>query len=293
MKSRSDDLEFFLSVVDCGGFSAAAKELNLPVAKISRAIQRLEIRLQTSLLVRTTRKVSLTEEGRSFAQNVREGLQQLDKAEEQLGSLKEKPQGKLRIDAASPYMLHQIVPHIADFNALFPNIKLELNSSENIIDLIERRTDLAIRIGDLEDSSLNARLLGRSPLHVVASPDYLARCGVPTGLKDLKFHSCLGFMSPSSLNNWPIGDGVPISASISSNNGETLKHLCLSGVGIGCFSNFMIENELQNARLIPLFKDQNMSPNPREAINAVYYRHTATSSRIVTFLDFIQDRLTF
>ena len=149
MISRSDDLELLLSVVDCGGFSPAATQLNIPVAKVSRAVQRLEKQLGVTLLHRTTRRISLTEEGELFIASIRQALEQLDTAEEQLRLRQDKPAGRLRVDAASPFMLHQLVPLLSDFRNQYPNINLELSTSEGIIDLLEKRTDIAIRIGQL------------------------------------------------------------------------------------------------------------------------------------------------
>lgn len=168
--SRNEDLEILLTVVDSGSFSSAARILDIQVAKVSRAVSRLEKELDSTLLNRTTRRLELTEEGRQFTQQVRLGLQQLAAAEEELKVLKGIPAGRLRVDAATPFILHQLVPHVAGFRERYPQVELELVANENIIDLIERRTDLAFRIGSLKDSNLHARYFGKSPLHVVASP---------------------------------------------------------------------------------------------------------------------------
>ncbi|KKJ77049.1 LysR family transcriptional regulator [Kiloniella litopenaei] len=285
MKSRSDDLELFLTVIDCGGFSAAAKELDIPVAKISRAIQRLEERLQTTLLTRTTRKVNLTTEGETFAGHVRTGLNQLEQAEEFLRVSKETPVGRLRVDAASPFMQHQIIPHVQEFCEAYPQIQLELNTSEGIINLLEKQTDLAIRIGALEDSTLHAKLLGRSPLHLVATGKYLERYGLPKTPEELEKHRLLGFTSPTSLNNWPIEGGVYINPTLSTNSGTILRDLCLADSGIACLSNFMVSNDIKDGKLIPVLNGL-ITSTSRELVQAVYYRNTSLSSRIRVFLDF-------
>ncbi|WP_207062982.1 LysR family transcriptional regulator [Motiliproteus sp. SC1-56] len=292
MISRSDDLELLLTVVDCGGFSAAAQQLDVPAAKVSRAIQRLEQQLATTLLQRTTRRVSLTEEGRVFVERVRNGLQQLEAAEEQVRLMKEQPVGRLRVDAATPFMLHQLVPLIGEFQQRHPGIKLELTTSEGIIDLLEKRTDVAIRIGKLEDSSLHATMLGRSRLHLVASPDYLAENGTPETAYALRQHRLLGFISPSTLNSWPVGEGLEITPDLAATSGEVLRQACLAGEGICCLSSFMVRQDLAQGRLRSLLNSDMQSPHPREQVQAVYYRNTALSSRIHAFIGFIKPRLT-
>ncbi len=291
MISRSDDLEILLAVVDSGGFSAAAELLGIQVARASRAVTRLEQQLATTLLNRTTRRIELTEEGRLFIVQVREGLAQLEGAEEQLRLCHQAPAGTLHIDAASPFVLHQLVPHIAAFHERYPQIRLNLSSSDGIIDLLEKRTDVAIRIGELQDSSLHARFLGRSRLHLVASPAYLAVQPPPQEPAELARHHCIGFTTPASLNLWPVGPGVRISPALSASSGEVIRQLCLAGQGIACLSRFVIADDLAAGRLIPLLDDQMQSPHAREQVQAVYYRNTALSARITAFLDFIQPRL--
>lgn len=177
MLTRSDDLEIMLTVVDSGGFSAAAQTLDIQVARVSRSVSRIENQLGVSLFNRTTRRVELTEEGRQFVDSVRLGLQMIQSAEEEIVSRGELPKGRLRVDAASPFVFHQLVPIVGEFNEAYPDIELELTSNEGFVDLIEKRTDVAIRIGKLTDSTLHARPLGKSLLYMVASPDYLAKRG--------------------------------------------------------------------------------------------------------------------
>ncbi|NAW66133.1 LysR family transcriptional regulator [Photobacterium halotolerans] len=290
--SRTEELEIFLAVVDSGGFSAAASQLDLQVAKVSRAIARLEAELGVSLLTRTTRRVELTEEGRFFAEHIRNGLSQISDAEEKLRGLKGQPAGRLRVDSASPFILHQLVPHIAEFRAQYPDIDIELISSESIIDLIEKRTDLAIRIGELKDSNLHAKFLGRSALRIVASPAYLATFGTPQTAADLAQHQCIGFAGQPSLNKWPLisGSYTPL-MSLQASSGETVRQLCLEGNGLALLSNFMVCRDLAAGRLVAVMDDTIASPNNREPVQAVYYKNSALSPRIRAFLDFIAEKL--
>ena len=295
MQSRTEDLELLVAVVDSGGFSAAARRLDIPVARVSRAVQRLERRLDTPLLNRTTRSVTLTSEGRVFVEQVREGLGRLAEAEEAMRLSRKRPSGPLRVDAATPFMLHQLVPLIGGFRDCYPGIELELSASDDIINLLEQRTDVAIRIGGLEDSTLHARPLGRSPLQLVASPQYLERHGVPVSPAALHDHRLLGFLNVDNLNHWPVEGlsrhGANIQPQLSTSSGEVMLQVCLAGEGIACLSRFMIQDELARGRLVSLMADRIISPNPRELVQAVYYRNTALSARIGAFLDFVAPRL--
>lgn len=289
--SRTEDLEILLATIDSGSLTGAANTLDIQVARVSRAISRLEAELDCSLLNRTTRKLELTEEGRVFSERVRQALQHLSHAESTLRDLKEQPAGILRVDAVTPFMIHQIIPLLPEFRIQFPLIELELVSSENIIDLIERRTDIAIRIGPLKDSNLHARPLGRSPLSIVASPYYIERFGSPSNVNELANHSIIGFAQSPHLNTWPIGTGMNIEPDIKSSNGELIRHLCLKGQGLALLSHFMIKDDLKNNRLVEVLPGSVAQNNNRERVNAVFYKNTALSSRILAFLDFIEPRL--
>ena len=290
MKSRSDDLNCLLAVVDSGSFSGAAEQLEVSVSRVSRAVTRLEQNLNTTLLNRTTRKVNLTEEGRLFVERVRRGLATLEEAEEQLAIRKQRPAGRLRVDAANPFLLHQIVPHVREFRDTYPDIELELTASDQIVDLLERRIDVAIRIGSLEDSTLHAKALGRSPLSVVASPDYLTRRGGCDSPDALKGHDIIGFTAPESLNFWHLAEGVKTQPTIRASSGEAVRQLCLRGNGLAYLSRFMIGADIERGDLVELLNDHLVRPNPRELVNAVYYRNTTLSARIQVFLDFFSQR---
>ena len=289
--SRTEDLEILLTVIDSGSFSAAARILDIQVAKVSRAVSRLEKDLDCTLLNRTTRKLELTEEGRIFTEQVRNGLHQLAEAEEKIRTLKGIPAGRLRVDAVTPFILHQLVPLVAGFCECYPKIELELVANENIIDLIERKTDLAIRIGTLQDSNLHARFLGRSPLHIVASPSYIAQQGTPETPEALEQHKIIGFADAPHLNRWPLTRHVALSPTLSSSSGETIRQLCLAGQGLALLSEFMICEDLANGRLVKVLDNHITSPSNRELVHAVYYRNTTLSSRITAFLDYIHPRI--
>lgn len=293
MKARSDELQMFVSVIECGSISAAAEQSGQTPSAISRSLSRLEAKLGTTLVNRTTRRMDLTEEGRFFFDRAKAILQQMDELEERLSLHRQTPSGRLRINAAAPFMLHAIVPWVGEFRQLYPDIQLELNTDDLIIDLLEQSTDVAIRIGELADSSLHARSLGCSPLHILASPDYLARHGTPRHVEDLATHSLLGFTQTETLNHWPLrhteGDRLAIRPALCASSGETLRHLALAGEGIACLSHFMTHEDVQAGRLQLVLAEANSGY--RQPINAVYYRNSQLALRIQCFLDFIQHKL--
>jgi len=185
------------------------------------------------------------------------------------------------------------VPWIGEFRRQYPGIELELNTDDLIIDLLEHSTDVAIRIGELADSSLHARNLGCSPVQVLASPAYLAQHGTPQRVEDLANHCLLGFSQPDSLNQWPLrhaqGDRFGIRPALLASSGETLRQLALAGEGIVSLSHFMTHEDIRSGRLQVLLGEANNGY--RQPIHAVYYRNTQLALRIQCFLDFIQRKL--
>ncbi|CAN0627047.1 LysR family transcriptional regulator YafC [Burkholderia multivorans] len=293
MKITLDELQAFATVVDTGSITAAAQQLDLTVSATSRTLSRLEEKLKTTLLRRTTRRLELTEEGQAFLQNARAIIDSVESAEEQMLARREMPTGRLRVDAASPFMLHVIVPLVRGYRERYPQVELELNSNEGIIDLLERRTDVAIRIGRLKDSTLHSRLIGNSRVRILASPAYLDAHGLPRKADELGKHALLGFNQPESLNVWPIldADGEPyrIEPAVYSSSGETLRQLALDGAGIVCLSDFMTAQDREAGRLVQILARH--TQDVRQPIQAVYYRNTAISARIASFVDYLVEAL--
>lgn len=293
MKTTLEELQAFAAVVDGGSITAAADHLGQTVSGISRALGRLEKKLDTTLLRRTTRRTELTEEGQAFLLRTRAILAAIDDAEEHMAARRQRPAGRLRVNAATPFMLHAIVPLVPAFRRAYPQITLELDTDELNIDLLERRTDVAIRIGALRDSTLHARALCTSRIRVLASPSYLAAHGRPKSVAELAQHSLLGFTQPEALNRWPLrgahGDEWPVVPDITASSGETLRQLALQGAGLACLSDFMSSADRERGDLVQvLVKD---TVDVRQPISAVYYRNTQLAARIACFLDFLQERM--
>jgi DNA-binding transcriptional LysR family regulator len=290
---HSDDLKTFVAVIDSGTLSAASIHLGQTTSGVSRALARLEDKLATTLITRTTRRMELTEEGQLFLAKARAILAAMEEAEETIRIRHQKPAGRLGVDAASPFMLHCVVPHLAEFRALYPEIRLELTSNDQIADLIEHRTDVAIRIGTLTDSTLHARPLTSSPLHILASPDYLRVHGTPATPEQLARHALLGFVQYELGNQWPLrhaaGNTLQVTPVLAASSGETLRQLALAGQGIVCLADYMTRADIAAGTLVPLLAEH--GTGYRQQIHAVYYRNTQLAQRISCFLDFLQQRL--
>lgn len=256
MKTHSDELTLFVAVVEAGSFRQAAENLGMDNSVVSRGIKRLEEKLATVLLNRTTRRVSLTEEGGWFYQRAVKILTEMSEAEGLLLMRREQPEGVLRVDAATPFILHRLVPIIGEFRRRYPAIELQLHSSEGFINLMERRVDMAIRIGELTDSSLRALPLGRSRLRLLASPDYLREHGTPT---------------------------------LRASSGETLRQLALRGQGIVCLSDFMTGPDRTSGALVEVLARSNSGAS--RPINAVFYSDAQRDIRLRVWLDFLKEQL--
>lgn len=293
MKTNSEELTVFVQVAESGSFSRAAEQLEMANSAVSRIVKRLEEKLGVNLLNRTTRQLNLTEEGAQYFRRAQRILQEMAAAETEMLAVHEVPQGVLRVDSAMPMVLHLLAPLAAKFNERYPHIRLSLVSSEGYINLIERKVDIALRAGELDDSGLRARNLFDSHFRVVASPEYLAKHGTPQSAEDLANHQCLGFTEPGSLNTWAVldaqGNPYKISPHFTASSGEILRSLCLSSCGIACLSDFLVDNDITEGKLIPLFAEQ--TSNKTHPFNAVYYSDKAVNLRLRVFLDFLVKEL--
>ncbi|MFC0180908.1 LysR substrate-binding domain-containing protein [Thorsellia kenyensis] len=309
LKANTDDYMILLAVHDFNGFSAAAKHLNYPVSRITRSIASLEKNYGVSLFTRTTRKMTPTNECHFFVERIRPHIEELIKAEHSLMRLNQTPQGVLRVDAVNSFILHQLLPIVDIFQEKYPAIQLALISNDNIIDLIEQKTDIAIRIGPLQDSNLHATFLGKSTLKIVASPTYLATSGTPFTVAELLTHRFIGFSQPSKFNQWPLsikyierltpdqrdllgGHFIKISPIISASSGETILGLCLKGHGIALLSNFTVKSFIESGQLIEIMPGLISSDHPRNLVNAVYYKNQSLSAKFTVFIDFLKEHLT-
>lgn len=287
--NRISEMEIFSHVVDSGNFSEAARRLQMDPSSISKLILRLETRLGVRLMHRTTRKVVLTEEGERFYHKVVRILADIKEAE---GSLTSQPKGKVRITCSVPFALHQLIPILAEFTFLHPNIEITLLSTDAVVDLLQERCDIAIRIGKLSDSSLKMRKLAESKMILVASPKYLKRHGIPRNLSDLEKHSCLNFYGHPELNRWPFKNKKATwewyaKNSFSADNGESIAKMVLSDGGIARLSAFMVREHITQGKLTPLLEQHNF--NEWQPIYLLHPGHI--SARVKCVIDFIFNKL--
>lgn len=293
MRPTLEEITVFLAVVDTGSLTAAAEQLGQPISTTSRLLARLEHKLQTTLLRRTTRRLDLTDEGCGFVQDARRVLESVRVAEDRLMERRGRLSGPLQVDAASPFMLHVLVPLLPGYRALHPGVDLVLHSNEGFIDLLERRVDLAIRIGELKDSTLHSRLLGHVRNRLVASPAYLARHGTPTDAGALRRHTLLGFSQPETLRQWPVqhADGSPahLVPTLLSSSGETLRQLAIEGLGITYLGDFMTARDIAQGRLVEVLPQATLDrPRP---VHAVYYQQSAVSVRIASMVSHLAEAM--
>ena len=289
---NQSEMAVFVRVVEAGNFSAAAREMNLTPSAVSKLIGRLEERLGARLLNRTTRHVSLTEEGRAFHQRCTPILDAIDEAERAVAELHGEPRGLLKVNVSTAFGRYHIEPLIPGFLARYPDLRLELTLSESIVNLIEEEVDVAVRIGQLPDSSLIARKLGTARRIVVASPAYLERHGTPQTPDDLKDHNCLSLSKATSLNQWEFkGPGAPrridVGGNFEANSGIALHRAAVAGMGLIRAGNFTVAADISTGRLVPVLADHELPPETN--IYAVYPHNRHLSPKVRAFVDMLVD----
>jgi DNA-binding transcriptional LysR family regulator len=283
----------FAAVIDAGSFSAAAARLGQTPSGVSRTIARLEKQLGMTLIHRTTRRLDLTEEGAWLLGRARSVLAELANTEAEAQARRSQPSGLVRVNAATPALDHLLAPLVPEFLDAYPLVQLELASGETVVDLIEERADLAIRIGALPDSTLNARRLGSSRVRVLAAPLYLERHGVPATVEELARQRLLGFTEPASLNTWPLshagGEGWTTRPQVTASSGETVRHLALAGSGIASLSDFLTRGDLAAGRLVPVLEEHALPWT--QPVWAVFYKQGGLAPRVAALVEFLARRL--
>jgi len=292
-EDRARSLEIFATVVAQGSFSAAGRLLGLTPSAVSRAIDRIEARLGTRLLLRSTRALTLTAEGQAYLGAARRILTDLNDAEQAIAD-QGAPRGRLRINAAQAHGRLCVVPLLGEFARLYPQILIDISMSDRLVDVAGGQADVAIRFGPLADSPLTARKLGESRRVIVASPDYLARHGTPKVPEDLHHHNCLNFNFRRAEPVWPFRrDGrdyvLSVEGNIEANNGETLGQLAAAGVGVARVGSFSVAAEIASGQLVPLLEEYN--PGDVETIHAVFVGGANVPARVRVFVDFLADYL--
>lgn len=293
VSGRSGEMAVFAAVMEQGSLSAAARALKLTPSAVSRVIARIEARLGVRLLIRTTRTLSLTAEGQAYLRAARRILADLTEVEEAIAD-QASPRGRVRLTASLAHGRLYVVPLLAEFTARYPDILVDLNLSDRVMDVLAGQADVAIRFGQLADSPLTARRIGVTGRVVVASPAYLARHGTPEQPEDLFRHNCLSFNFRRAEPGWPFRrDGVDmaldVTGSIEANSGESLAQLAVGGVGIARIGRFAVVDELADGRLVPLLEAFN--PQDREPLHLLFVGGSTTPARVRVLVDFLAERL--
>lgn len=294
MDNRTGEIEAFLRSVEGGSFAAAAKTLRQTPSAVSRSVARLEARLGVRLLTRTTRSLSVTPEGEKFRAQAQKLLLDLDELERSFTTDKSEPRGRLRVSASTPFGIHQLLPVLPEFLLRYPKITVDLSLTDALVDLVEDRTDVAIRHGALRDSSLRARKLGSSRWLVVASPEYLQRHGTPKTPADLDQHNCLNFNYRRSIEGWTFRVGnrskqFHVAGNFLANSGESLRLMSLGGAGIARMASFMVGADVRAGRLVSLLQDFIKADS--EDVHALYIGHARLAARVRVFMDFLVERV--
>ena len=287
---NQSEMAVFVRVAEAGSFSAAARALNLTPSAVSKLIGRLEDRLGARLLNRTTRRVSLTEEGHAFLQRAAPILAAIEDAERAVTELHGEPRGLLKVNASTAFAQNHLEPLIPGFLARFRELSIQLTLTESFVNLIEEEVDVAIRVGQLTDSSLIARRLGSAQRMIVGSPDYLNKHGMPKTPDDLKHHNCLRLITGTSFNRWEFeGPGGPraidASGNFETNNATVLHRAALAGLGLIRAANFVVGADVKAGRLLQVLADfESPTATP---VNAVYPHSRHLSPKVRAFVDML------
>ncbi|MBW8184525.1 LysR substrate-binding domain-containing protein [Shewanella nanhaiensis] len=279
----------FVAVAEAESFTKASQRLGISTAQVSRQVSALETRLATKLFHRTTRKVSTTEVGRVYYQHCRQVLDGLDEAERAITNLQSAPRGLLKITAPVTYGEMTIAPLINDFAAKYPELEVKINLTNQKLDLIDEGYDLAIRLGQLEDSSMMAKRLSSRTQYVCASPNYLSTFGIPHSLSELEQHNCL----LGTMDYWRFEDNgktrnVRVKGNLSCNSGHALVDAAIKGIGIIQLPDYYLQSFIEDGQLVPLL-EQNRSPE--EGIWALYPHNRHLSPKVRMLLDHLTQAL--
>ncbi len=280
----------FCAVAERQSFTAAAKKLGISVAQVSRQITQLEQRLNSKLFYRTTRKVALSDEGKIYYQHCAPLMRGLLEAEQALTSLHNEPSGQLKLTAPVTYGEAYVMPLVLSFMARYPRLEVEVELSNKPLDLITEGFDLAIRIGDLADSSMMATRLNTRVQYVCASPDYFKLHGRPLALAELSKHNCLS----GNHEFWRFSASgkeqrIKIKGTLRCNSGVVLRQAALNGIGLIQLPDYYVADDLQQGRLVSVLNEFQI---PEEAIWALYPHNRQLSPKVKLLIEFLAQGLT-
>ncbi|CAN7317206.1 LysR family transcriptional regulator [Duganella sp. LjRoot269] len=291
--SRLESMSVLVAVVDAGSLSAAARRLGMPLATVSRKVAELESRLKTRLLHRTTRQLSLTEAGASYVAACRRILEEIGEAERAATGEYAVPKGELVVTAPVVFGRLHVVPVVAEFLAQYPEIDVNLVLTDRVVHLMDEAADVAVRIGELPDSTFVATGVGAVRRVVCASPAYLAAHGLPAKPRDLAGHECITFEVLASKRAWVFGAGkselaVPVHSRLAVNTAEAAIAASMLGVGLVRVLSYQVADALRGDALRVVLEAFESAPLP---INLVHKGQAPLPLKLRAFLDFVAPRL--
>jgi DNA-binding transcriptional LysR family regulator len=288
-------MTIFARAVQEGGFSAAARALDLSPSAVSKQISRLEDRLGVRLLNRTTRHISLTEEGQAFYERCARIIAEIEEAEEWVAARHGNVRGRLRIASTVGFAKYHVLPLLPEFLTRYADLRVSLEVTDRFVDLVEEGVDVAIRFTEqLSDPSLVARRLAVNRRVTCAAPSYLEAHGTPKTPDDLATHNCLTLYTVSTFNDWefkgPAGSRVVhVSGNFESNSADALYHAALAGLGIARLSTYLVGPDLKAGRLVHLLPE---FAHAEASILAVYPHRRHLSPKVRAFIDFLVEKFT-
>ena len=290
---RLEAIQVFAQVVESGSFAKAADRLGLSTSAASRHVADLEAHLQTRLLNRTTRRVSLTESGQAFYERAVQLLADLEEAEQEAGRAAVVPRGTIRLTTSLNFGVRHLAPAIAEFLARHAEVRFDVSLSDRVVDLVEEGFDLAVRVGNVGSGNLVARKLGETRLVPCASPQYLSAHPAPKTPEELSQHNCFTYEYVTPRNVWRFQDAsgreraVRVAGTLHSNNGDLLAEAAARGAGIVFEPAFIVGPDVRAGRLVPLLQEFTPPPVP---IYAVYPSRKHLSAKVRGFVEFLIGR---
>ena len=291
MLDRLTSLEVFVKVAASGSLSAAARAMDLSQSMVTKHLAALETRLGVRLFHRTTRRLSITAAGRNYLESTERILAELDAAESSVAADRFEPRGVLRLNVPVSFGTRHIAPRLAAFSHRHPKLQVELGLNDRYVDLAEEGWDLAIRIGDLADSSLIARRVAPCRTVVAASPSYLKAHGTPRKVSELAEHNCLGYTlsRTTGADRWSFGASaeieVDVSGTLRANNGDALLAAAVAGQGIIYQPAFIVADDLHHGTLVPIVLD--LPTVEIGGVYAVYLPERNPAAKVRAFIDFV------
>jgi DNA-binding transcriptional LysR family regulator len=290
---RWTEIELFVQVAETGSLSRAAESLELSNAAASRHLSALELRLGARLVERNTRRLYLTDTGQEFFQRAKAILAELKDAESTVNATALNPSGVLRISASLSFSLHHVAPLLRDYTQRYPNVTVHIEAANRYLDIIDNNIDVAIRTREVEpDSNITIRRLAETRRILAASPNYLSQHGAPKTPDELQRHKVLVYTYANKPNELRFSrDGktsvINVKGLLESNDGQVLRAAALDGLGILVQPAYILYDDIQNGRLVPVLDDWDL---PRLTINLAYPSRKHLSAKVRTFIDFVAER---